>query len=461
MTVDVVIRNGSVVTADGVLDSGMGVAIDGERIAAIGYDENLPDATKTYDVEGRYISPGVVDCHVHTREPGDEHREDWEHATRSAAAGGVTSLIAMPNTNPVVDNPETLKDVYDLIESSAVVDAQSYGLVTEDNVDQLEPLHMAGAVGFKCFLISGGDGQYEWGSPNDGQLIEAMREVASFGGRIGFHEENDEIVNHFSEKYRREGKNHPIWHARAAGPIAEQEAISRICLFSEETGCPVHMFHESSGSGAEIVRRAKDRGVDVTAETMPHYLGLSTEDIDSKGSGSRVNPPLRTKAEQDSLWKIGIEGGVIDCFASDHAPYTDVEKGMEDPFQSTWETVSGFVGVETEVPAMLTFVHQNRLSYGTWIQMHCRRPAEIWGLYPKKGSLRPGTDADVIVFDPDERWKLDRRNLRSKSTVTPYDGETFVGKVTKTFVRGTLVFDGDAVVAEPGTGEVIETERTS
>ena len=457
MTADTLLKNGTVVTADGVVDSGMGVAIDGERIVAVGYDDELPDADRVYDVEGRCIAPGVVDCHVHTREPGDEHREDWKHVTRAAAAGGVTSIIAMPNTDPVIDRPERLERVYELIESDAVVDAQSYGLVGADNVDQLEPLYEAGAVGFKCFLMSGGGGQYGWGSPNDGELLEAMAEVASFGGRIGFHEENDEIVNHFSEKYEREGKDDPIWHARAAGPIAEREAISRICLFSEHTDCPVHMFHESSGSGAEIVRRAKDRGIDVTAETMPHYLQLTVDDLERVGSAGRVNPPLRTRAEQDLLFDVGIDGGAIDCLATDHAPYTDAEKGMDDPFQSTWNTSSGFVGVETQVPAMLTLIDEGKFTYDQWIRMHCRRPAEIWGLTPAKGSLQVGTDADLMVFDPDHQWVLDRYDLRSKSTVTPYDGEMFTGKVTMTLVRGTVVFDGSEIVADPGHGKVIHT----
>lgn len=461
MTADTVVRNGRIVTADGVIGSGAGVAIRDGRIVAVGRDEDLPDADRSYDVGGDFIAPGIVDCHVHTREPGGEHREDWEHATRAAAAGGVTSIIAMPNTDPVVDDPETLRRVYELIESNAVVDAQSYGLLGEDNLDQLEPLVEAGAVGFKCFLISGGGGQYGWGSPDDGQLLEAMEVIASIGARVGFHEENDEIVNHFSEKYEAEGKTHPIWHARAAGPIAEREAISRVCLFAEHAGCPVHMFHESSGSGAEIVRRAKNRGIDVTAETTPHYLQLTVDDLEETGSAGRVNPPLRTEAERERLWEVGIRGGAIDCLASDHAPYTDGEKGMDDPFQSTWNTVSGFVGVETQVPAMLTLVDEGRLSYGEWVRLHSRRPAEIWSLYPKKGSLQLGTDADLTVFDPDERWTLDRRDLRSKSTVTPYDGRTFVGNVTKTFVRGTLVFDGTEVVADPGTGEVIDAGPTA
>jgi dihydroorotase/allantoinase len=365
----------------------------------------------------------------------------------------------MPNTDPVVDRPEVLERVYDIIEANSVIDAQSYGLVGEDNVDQLEPLYDAGAVGFKCFLMKGGGGQYKWGGPDDGKLLDAMAEIASFGGRVGFHEENAEIVNHYSEKYEREGKTHPIWHARAAGPIAEAEAVQRICLFSEHTDCPVHMFHLASGSGAEIVADAKSRDVDVTAETMPHYLQLTVDALDEKGSAARVNPPLRTQEEQDLLWDVGIHGSAIDCLATDHGPYTEAEKGMDDPMQNTWNTVSGFVGLETQVPAMLTSVNEGRIGMEQWIEMHSRRPAQIWDLYPKKGTLQVGSDGDICVFDPSEEWTLDRNTLRSKNKVTPYDGETFTGRVTHTFVRGEMVFDGDEVVGETGHGEVIPAQR--
>lgn len=455
MTVDVVLSGGTIVTPSGLVGPNVGIAVNDGVIVSVGYDDDLPNANTVYDCEGQYIAPGIVDCHVHTREPGYESRDDWEHVTRSAAAGGVTTIIAMPNTDPVVDCPENLQLVYDLIEEKSLIDAQSYGLLGADNVDQLRPMAEAGAVGFKCFLMTGD--QYQWSSPNDGQLIRAMEEVASIGRRVGFHEENAEIVNHFMAEFQEAGKNEAIWHARAAAPIAEVEAITRLCLFSEYTGCPVHMFHESSGSGAEVVLRAKQQGVDVTAETMPHYLQLSTETLEAKGSAARVNPPLRDADEVELLWKVGIEQGAIDCIATDHAPYTDDEKGMDDPFQSIWNTNSGFVGVETQVPAMLTLVNEGRISYSKWIRMHSQRPAEIWGLYPRKGAIQVGSDADVIVFDPTTEWTLDRHDLRSKTTVTPYDGERFVGKVTKTFVRGEMVFDGDEITQEPGFGRVVET----
>jgi dihydroorotase/allantoinase len=218
------------------------------------------------------------------------------------------------------------------------------------------------------------------------------------------------------------------------------------------------MFHLSSGSAAEIVADAKDDGVDVTAETMPHYLQFNEPVMDRQGNAARVNPPIRTEEERQKLWEVGIEGDGIDCIATDHAPYTDEEKGIDDPFQNTWNVKSGFVGVETEVSAMYTLVDGGQLTVERWVDLHSRKPAQTWGLYPQKGSLQVGTDADFTILDPDADWTVDRHELRSKSRVTPYDGEVLTGKVTTTVVRGEVVFD-DEVTGEPGYGSVVKVDR--
>lgn len=456
MSVDLVIHNGTVVTPHERIGPDAGVAVDDEKIVAVGESSALPPGEETIDIDGNALVPGIIDCHVHTRSPGHEFREDWETATRAAAAGGVTSIIGMPNTDPYIDRPEHLRTMFDLIESNALVDAQSYGLVTSDNIQYLEPLADAGVAGFKCFLISGG--YYDFDSPDDGELLEAMERIAETGKRIGFHEENAEIVNHTIERFKREGRTRPIDHHRSRPVIAEVEAISRMTLFAEHTGCPVHMFHESSGTGAEAVAEAKARGVDVTAETMPHYLQFTEEAAEEKGNTTRISPPLRTQEEQDGLWEVGVHGDGIDCFATDHSPFTEEEKGMDDPFQNTWDVLSGFVGLETEVPAFLTMVNEGRLSMEKWISMHSARPAEIWDMYPQKGSLRVGTDADMTVVDPESEWTLDRHELHSKNKVTPFDGETFTGEVTMTVVRGEVVYDGE-IRASPGYGTVIDVDE--
>jgi dihydroorotase/allantoinase len=441
----------SIATANGWLGSDVGVAVTDGTIVSVGSVDSLPEAHREVRLDGDVLVPGVVDDHVHTRTPGHEYKEDWETATRSAAAGGVTTVVAMPNTNPIIDRVERVESVYETADADACVDYLTHVVVTSDNLDRIPALAEADIAGFKVFLgITFGDIE----APTDGELHAAMEAIADTDRRLGFHEENDEIRAYLEAKFRREGKNEAIYHNRSRPPLAEVEAVSRICLFADDTGCPVHMFHLSSGSAAETLRDWRHRGVDATAETCPHYLWFTEDVVRERGTVARVQPPLRTADERARLWSVGIDGGAVDCIATDHAPHTDDEKGVGNPDKSVWETPGGFVGVETQVPAMLTFVAEGRLTLPEWVGLHSTRPAQIWGLYPKKGSLQPGADADFTVVDPDREWTLDRTTLHSKSTATPFDGERFRGAVTTTVVRGEVVYDGQTVTGEPGYGEV-------
>ena len=453
MPVDLVARNATIVTSDGIVGPGGGVAVDDGKIVAVGADDQLPEANEVLDVEGNYLVPGIIDCHIHNRAPGLEYKEDWETATRAAAAGGVTTVIGMPNTDPVIDRPEHLQRKFDLGEENALVDFQSYAVITSDNLDQIHPLDETGVVGYKVFL---GTTIGAIPPPNDGELLDAMESVAETGKRLGFHEEDDEILKHYEQKFKEEGKNDPIYHSWSRPPICEREAISRTILFAQETGTKIHMFHVAAGSAAAVVEEGKEKGVDVTAETMPHYLWFNEDVMREKGNVARIQPPIRDQEEVDILWEQLGRG--IDCIATDHSPHTDEEKGMDDPFQNTWEVISGFVGLETEVSAMLTFVDEGRLSLEDWVTMHSTRPAQIWGMYPEKGSLKVGTDADFTVVDLDHDWTLeDRHTLHSKNTVTPFEGESFTGKVTKTVVRGDVVYD-EGVVGKPGYGTRVDVD---
>ncbi len=450
MSVDFVVDNCTIVTPDGQTGPNMGVAVDNETIVAVAHADQLPDGDRHLDAAGNLLVPGIIDCHIHNREPGLEYKEDWESATRAAAAGGVTTVVGMPNTDPVIDRPDRLQLKFDRGEAGAHVDFQSYAVITSETIAQIPALDEAGALGFKIFL---GSTVGDVPAPTDGEILEAMAAVRETGKRLGFHEENGEIIDYYTEKFKREGQNEPIDHAHSRPVIAEREAIERMVTFAEETGTKVHMYHVSSGDGAEAVAQGKARGVDVTAETTPHYLWFTEDVYREKGNVARIQPPIRDEHQQATLWNVGVDGGALDCVATDHAPHTDEEKGVDDPFGNTWESVSGFVGLETEVPVMLTFVDKGRLTLEEWVDMHSVRPAQVWGMYPQKGSLQVGTDADFTIVDPDEQWTLeDRRTLQSKSTATPFEGESFVGKATATVVRGEVVYADGEVLSEPGDG---------
>ncbi|RQG91616.1 allantoinase [Natrarchaeobius halalkaliphilus] len=455
MSVDLVVRNCTVVTPAG-RSSNAGVAVEDGTIVAVGKSDRLPDGDRTLDVDGATVVPGIVDCHIHNREPGLEYKADWESATRAAAAGGVTTVVGMPNTDPVIDRPEHLELKYERGETSAHVDFQSYAVVTSENLDLIPELDEAGVLGYKIFL---GSTVGDVPPPSDGEIIEAMERIRRTGKRLGFHEENGEIIEYYTELFKAEGRNEPIDHSHSRPVIAEREAVERMITFAEGTETKIHMFHVSSGSAAEAVARGKDRGVDVTAETTPHYLWFTEEVMHEKGNPARIQPPIRDADERDRLWKIGIDDGVIDCIATDHAPHTDEEKLVDDPFGNTWDAISGFVGLETEVPAMLTFVDQGRLTLEEWVRRHSTRPAQVWGMYPQKGSLQIGTDADFTVVDPAATWTLeDRHELHSKNCVTPFEGESFTGKPVATAVRGEIVFEDGEVIGEPGYGTRVVVE---
>ncbi len=452
MTVDLVVRNGTIVTPAGRTPDA-GVAIDDGTIVAVGQNHHLPEGDTTIDADGNVIAPGIIDAHIHNREPGLEYKEDWESATRAAAAGGVTTVVGMPNTDPVIDRPDHLETKFETGEASAHVDFQSFVVVTSENVDQIPALDRAGALGFKIFL---GSTVGDVPPPNDGEILEAMAAIRETGKRLGFHEENGEIIDHYTAQFQADGRNDPIDHAHSRPVIAEREAIERMITFAEETGVSIHMYHVSSGSGAEAVARGKDRGVDVTAETCPHYLWFTEDVLREKGNVARIQPPIRDQGEHDRLWRT-FQRGVIDCITTDHAPHTAEEKLLDDPFGNTWDAISGFVGLETEVPALLTFVDQGRLTLEEWVTHHAARPAQVWGMYPQKGSLQVGTDADITIVDPDLEWTLeDRTMLHSKTRVTPFEGESFTGKAVTTIVRGEVVYDGADVIGDAGYGTRVD-----
>jgi dihydroorotase/allantoinase len=196
----------------------------------------------------------------------------------------------------------------------------------------------------------------------------------------------------------------------------------------------------------------------VTVETCPHYLRFTESEMGRQGSVAVVSPPLRRAAEREKLWTLGIDSGGVDCIGTDHAPHTDDEKRVADPFGPVRSVSHGFVGLETAVPMLLTFAARGRLSYPKWIDLHSTMPARVWGLYPQKGSLRVGTDADIVVVDPGREWTFDSTQLRSKGTVTPFDGERFRGAVTTTIVRGEVVYENGTVVGDAGWGVRVEPE---
>ncbi|PZO00450.1 MAG: allantoinase [Hyphomicrobiales bacterium] len=441
--VDLVIANGILVTPDGMAPGA--VAIDGGRILAIGTDDAMPQARRVIDAGGHHVIPGAIDVHVHFREPGFSHKETWASATAAAAIGGVTTVLDMPNTNPPTATAQAVTQKIALASSQALIDFGVYGYLGEDNIADLAPMARAGASAFKLYL--GSDNPLV-PCPNDGAVLDAMAEIAKLGLRLTVHAENTGILRWREARLRAAGRDDLEAHLEQHADIATVEAVSRIALFSEWTGCKVHIAHESCRHSLPLIADAKRRGVDLTAETCPHYLLLSTDDAERVGGNAlRVKPPVRGAGHAGPLFDA-LSSGLIDMISTDHAPYLPDEKRQA----SIWRTAPGFPGVETSMRLMLTQVAQGRIGLPDYVRMACEAPARAFGLYPRKGSLLPGTDADIVLIDMAATSTIKAAELHSIGNVTPFEGMATTGAAVMTLVRGHVVMDAGRIVGEPGWG---------
>jgi dihydroorotase len=437
MIADLVIKGGTIVTDTATFRGA--VAILGESIFAVGDDAAMPAARETLDATGLHVLPGAIDAHVHFREPGYTHKETWETGTASAAMGGVTTVFEMPNTKPPTGTVDALNLKLKAAEK-AYVDFGIYGLLAEDNLDQLEALIEGGVAAFKCFM---GNTFGNLPAPPTGAILEGFEIIARHGYRISLHAENASIMARRQLALQAVGRVDPLAHLAARPPVVAVEAVSRAAILAEWTGARIHILHVSSGDELRPLREAKLRGVDITAETCPHYLLLDEHAYTDKGSLIRVNPPVREKVHQDQLW-TAVRDGTIDMIATDHAPHTAAEKHNDD----IWCADCGFTGVETQMPLMLTQVVAGRLGLTDYVRMTSAAPAKAFGLYPRKGALLAGSDADIVVVDLARAGLIASELLQSKGSSTPFDHVATTAAPIHTLVRGRFVMRDRALVVE-------------
>ncbi|MCZ8187022.1 MAG: dihydroorotase [Beijerinckiaceae bacterium] len=448
--VDLVLAGGTLATPEGLKPGA--VAVKDGRIVALGSDAAMPPAREVVDVTGRHVIPGAIDVHVHFREPGFSYKETWTSATQAAAIGGVTTVFDMPNTNPPTADAGAVRAKLTLASAQAFVDFGVYGYIGENNLDQLAPMAEAGSVAFKLYL--GSDNPLV-PCPNDGAVLDALAILAELGIRCTVHAENTPILGWRGAKLKAEGRRDLAAHLEQHADIATVEAVSRIALFSEWTGCPIHIAHENCRHSLPLIAAAKKRGVDITAETCPHYLYLSMEDAPRAGElALRVKPPVREAGHAGPLWDA-LLNGVIDMISTDHAPHAPAEKQRS----SIWEVAPGFPGVETSMRLMLNAVNEGRMGLPDYVRMACEAPARAFGLFPRKGTLQPGADADLVVIDMDREGVIRGEDLHSLGNVTPFEGFRTRGLPVMTFLRGRLVAKDGRIVANPGIGQPVRPHR--
>ena len=321
MVMDLVIKNGKIVTTQGIHE-GDDVAVEQGKVVAIDRGGSFPQAKDVIDAAGKYILPGVIDVHVHFREPGYTYKEDFETGSMAAAAGGVTTVFDMPNNQPFCSTVEAFEQKREIIKSKAYVDYGLIAAVVGDTVEEIPKLAEAGINVFKIFM-----GETVGGvpAPDDGGMLRAFQLVAETGLRIGVHAENNAIMNYWTAKLKAAGRTDPLAHVEARPNVAEAEAIQRAILFAGETGCNLHIYHLSSKEGVELLRAAQERGIQVCAETGPHYLLLDCNYMKKVGSILKMNPPVRSWENGEALWQ-GLLDGTVEVIATDHSPHSQKRK---------------------------------------------------------------------------------------------------------------------------------------
>jgi len=449
--VDLVIHNGALVSPTEIVEQSL--AVDNGIVVAIGASAAMPPARETIDAAGLHIIPGAIDVHVHFREPGFSHKETWTSATKAAAVGGVTTVFEMPNTSPPTATADAVTQKLAIASRQAAVDFGVYGYIGEHNLGGLKSMAEAGAVSFKLYM---GSENALVPCPPDGAILDAFSIIAELGIRCTVHSENTPILQWRGEKLQRAGRIDAAAHLEQHSDIAAIEGVSRTGIFAEWTGCKVHIAHENSRHSLPHIRFAKQRGVDMTVETCPHYLLLTTDDGKRLGENFlRVKPPVREPGHREPLWDALFDG-TIDIISTDHAPHLPAEKSRD----VIWDCAPGFPGVETSMALMLTQVSRGRMTLCDYVRMACAAPARSFGLYPRKGVLAEGADADIVFVDMKKRGTIEGASLHSIGNATPFEGFEVVGMPVRTFVRGrTVAKEGKAVDAAGWGRNVVAPHR--
>ncbi|GGL44487.1 allantoinase AllB [Sporolactobacillus putidus] len=455
MTWDYVIKNGHIVTPDKLFQAH--IYIKDGKIAAISDQQLEGTAKRETDATGKYVLPGLIDIHVHSRDPGPTYKEDFFHSTQAAAAGGITTVFEMPNTTPPTNNVENFRRQVANLTSKAHVDFGVWALCLGHlNNEDIPALHEAGAIGFKFFwgyainkktfqlTYNYKPGMNDVIPPfSDGEVYEIFQTVAKTGDVLAIHAEDSSLIQTLTEKVEKSGRRDYDALLEGRPNLAEEITIQMALSFARESDARLHVLHVSTGEGIELVQQAMAKGYPVSAETCPHYLFLSNEDYSKVGPILKVYPPVKYKKDQERLWK-GIADGTITIVSSDHAPHTAEEKAGD-----LWSIPAGMCGTETLAPLMLNAVNEGRLSLQKLTALLSENPAKRFGLYPQKGSLAVGTDADLTIVDMNKETTIKAENLHSKSKVTAFDGYPIKGLPIETIVRGETVMKNGEIVHSP------------
>jgi dihydroorotase len=420
---NLLIKGGRLIDPSQGIDDTMDILIADGVVLELGHGLTAPEGTQSIDATGLIVTPGLIDMHVHLRDPGLEYKEDIATGSRAAAAGGFTSIACMPNTSPVIDNKAVTSYILNKARNEAVVNVFPIGAITKgskgENLAEMGELKEAG-----CVAVS-----------DDGKPVasaELMRRALEYAKGVGItvisHSEELSLVG---DGVMNEGFVSTELGLKGIPWAAEDVAVAREVYLAEFTGAPVHIAHISTAGSARIIRNAKARGVKVTCETAPHYFTLTDEAVLGYNTNAKMNPPLRGAGDVAAM-KAALADGTIDAIATDHAPHHPDEKDVEFNI-----ALNGIVGLETSLPLSLKLVEDGCLDLKALVSLMSCNPAKILGL--ERGTLKPGAVADVTIIDPLKKWQVSAEKLESKSKNTPFLGWQMKGAAAYTIVKGQVV----------------------
>ncbi|HEX4811437.1 MAG TPA: amidohydrolase family protein [Nonomuraea sp.] len=436
------VSQGTLVTEHGLIAADL-LCADGRIRALLARGEAVA-ADEHIDASGQLVFPGFIDPHVHSRDPGATHKETFAHSTLGALCGGTTTILEMPNAVPAVTDVATFEKRREEHAAKAWVDFGLWGMALgPGNLHEIAGLHRAGAVAVKFFWGYALDREtkglvYNFTAappesmllpPENGEVLEMFAEVASYGGVLAAHCEDRHILARSAELL-----GHPIETyddlllARPA--VAEATAIAVGAQFARATGCRFHVVHMASAAGARVVREARAAGVPITAETCPQYLTLTDRDADRLGPALKVYPPVRSQADQDALW-AAVNDGTISSVGSDHAPHL-----VEEKLLGFGSAPAGGLGVETLAPLMVDAMARGKITPVRLAEVLSTETAQLYGLWPRKGTIRPGADADLTLVDPSGSHQISNERMHALNPVTTWDGWNLRGRVTASVLRG-------------------------
>lgn len=425
-----------------------GIAIDDGKIFSIGKEGKLPKASKTIDIRGKLVLPGLIDTHVHLRDLDLKYKEDFYSGTCAALAGGFTTVLDMPNTLPLTDSALRLREKKELVKKKSVANIGFYSCFPKRE-REFKKIKDVGAIGFKAYLHRPLTGL---NIDDDNILFQALKTSSKLNMIVSFHAEDGSLIEGKKKEYKVFNDYALPNYPKTRPPLAEVKAIERVLSLIQPINPRIHFCHISARKSIPIILKAKRKGLHVSCEVTPHHVFLTNTLLKKFGGLAFVDPPLRSRNTCQSLWKALINENV-DIVASDHAPHTLQEKKEK----NIWKIPEGFPGLETTLSLLLTMVNKGGFSLYRLSEVLAQRPARIFKLRGK-GIIAEGFDADLTVIDIKRKFVIDSSKFYSKAKYSPFDRRKVIGKAIQVFIGGKIVMKEGVILGKPGSGSIIHPD---